>query len=80
MLKISNIAHLHTKPDQVAKARRLEKKPKQPSITSSTWAKQNTKQNKEVKNSLMAELQQSCNTLPPSVTPFNSILSSFHNA
>ena len=36
MLRVSNIAHLPTKPDQVAKAGRLERRPKQPSIKSST--------------------------------------------
>ena len=77
MLRVSNIAHLLTKPDQVAKAGRLERKPKQPSIKSSTSPKPKRKQNKEVKTSLLAKLQQSCNTL---VTSFSSILSNFHNA
>ena len=36
MLGVSNVAHLPTKPDQLAKAGRLERKPKQPSIKSST--------------------------------------------
>ena len=54
MLRISNIAHLPTKPGQVAKAGRLERKPKQPSIKSSTSPKAKTKQNKGVKTSLMA--------------------------
>ena len=49
MLRVSNIAHLPTKPDQVAKAGRLERKPKQPSIKSSTSPKPKRKQNKEVK-------------------------------
>ena len=52
MLRVSNIAHLPTKPDQVAKAGRLERKPTQTSIKSSTWPKR--KQNKEVKGSLLA--------------------------
>ena len=52
MLRVSNIAHLPTKPDQVAKAGRLERKPKQISIKSSTSPKR--KQNKEVKASLLA--------------------------
>ena len=71
MLRVSNIAHLPTKPDQVAKAGRLERKPKQPSIKSSTSRKPKRKQNKEVKTSLLAQLQQSCNTL---VTIFSQIL------
>ena len=54
MLKASNIAHLSTKPDQVAKAGRLERKPKQPSIKSSTSPKIKKKQNKEIKTSLLA--------------------------
>ena len=54
MLRVSNIAHLPTKPDQVAKAERLERKPKQPSIKSSNWPKPKRKQNKEVKTSLLA--------------------------
>ena len=54
MLRVSNIAHLPTKPDQVAKARRLERKPKQPSIKSSTSPKLKRKQNKEIKTSLLA--------------------------
>ena len=77
MLRVSNIAHLLTKPDQVAKAGRLERKPKQLSIKSWTSPKPKRKQNKEVKTSLLAWLQQSCNTL---VTYFSSILSNFHNA
>ena len=52
MLRVSNIAHLPTKPDQVAKAGRLERKPKQPSIKSSTLPKPKRKQYKEVKTSL----------------------------
>ena len=51
MLRVSNIAHLLTKPDQVAKAGRLERKPKQPSIKSATSPKSMRKQNKEVKTS-----------------------------
>ena len=54
MLRVSNIVHLPTKPDQVAKARRLERKPKQPSIKSSTSPKTKRKQNKEIKTSLLA--------------------------
>ena len=77
MLRVSNIAHLLTKPDQVAKAGRLERKPKQLSIKSTTSPKPKRKQNKKVKTSLLAWLQQSCNTL---VTYFSSILSNFHNA
>ena len=53
MLRVSNIAHLLTKPDQVAKAGRLERKPKQPNIKSSTSPKPKRKQNKEVKTSLL---------------------------
>ena len=48
MLKLSNIARVPTKPDQVAKAGRLERKPKQPSIESSTLPKPRRKQKKEV--------------------------------
>ena len=77
MLRERNIAHLPTKPDQVAKAERLDRKPKQPSIKSSNSPKPKRKQNKEVKTSLRAQLQQSCHNL---VTPFSSILSNFHNA
>ena len=47
MLRVSNIAHLLTKPDQVAKAERLEKMPKQLSIKSSI--RQNQGENK-IKN------------------------------
>ena len=54
MLKVSNIAHLPTKPDLVAKAGRLKRKPKQPSIKSSTSTKPKRKQNKEAKTSLRA--------------------------
>ena len=55
MLRVSNIAHLSTKPDQVAKAGgRLERKTKETSIKSSTSAKTKRKQNKEVKTSLLA--------------------------
>ena len=43
MLRVSNIALLLTKPDQVTKARRLERKPKQPSIKSATSPKPMTK-------------------------------------
>ena len=45
MLTVSNITHLPTKPDQVTKAGRLERKPKQPSIKYSTSpkTKENTK-------------------------------------
>ena len=53
LLRVSNIAHLPTKPDQVAKAGRLERKPKS-SIKSSTSPKPKRKQNKEVKTSLLA--------------------------
>ena len=58
MLRVSNIAHLPTKPNQIAKARRLERKPKQPSTRLQLGQTQISKQNKEVKNTLMAELQQ----------------------
>ena len=51
LLRVSNTAHLPTKPDQVAKAGRLERKP---SIKSLTWPKPKRKQNKEVKTSLLA--------------------------
>ena len=54
MLRVSNIAHLLTKPGQVAKAGRLEENPKQVSIKSSTLPKPKRKQNKEVKTSLLA--------------------------
>ena len=54
MLSVSNIAHLPTKLDQVAKARRLERKQKQPSIKFSTSPKPRRKQNKKVKISLLA--------------------------
>ena len=77
MLRASNVAHLLTKPGQVAKAARLERKRKQPSIKSSTSPKPERKQNKKVKTSLLAQLRQSCNSL---VTSFSSILSNFHNA
>ena len=52
MLRVSNTAHLPTKPGQVAKAGRLEKKPK-PSIKFSTFPKQKREQNKEFKTSLL---------------------------
>ena len=52
LLRVSNTAHLPTKPDQVAKAGRLERKTKS-SIKSSTSPKPNRKQNKEVKTSLL---------------------------
>ena len=45
MLRVSNIAHLLTKPDQTAKAGRLESKPKQPRKKSSTSPKPKRKQN-----------------------------------
>ena len=54
MLRVSNIAHLLTEPDQVAKAGRLEPKPKQISIKSSTSPKPKRKQNNEVNTSLLA--------------------------
>ena len=54
MLRISNIAHLLNNPDQVAKAGRLERKPKKVSIKSSISPKPKRKQNKEVKTSLLA--------------------------
>ena len=54
MLRVSNIACLPKKPGQVAKAGRLERKPKQPSIKSSTSPKTKRKQNKETKTSLLA--------------------------
>ena len=54
MLRVSNIAHPPTKPDQVAKAGRLERKPKQPRINSSLSPKPKRKQNKEIKTSLLA--------------------------
>ena len=54
MLGVSNIAHLPTKPDQVAKAGGLERKPKQPIIKSPTSPKPKRKQNKEVNTSLLA--------------------------
>ena len=55
MLRVSNTAHLPTKPDQVSKAGRLERKPKQPNmIKSLTSPKPKRKQNKEVKTSLLA--------------------------
>ena len=53
MLRVSNIAHLPTK-SGLAKAGILERKPKQPSIKSSTLPKPKRKQNKEVKTSLLA--------------------------
>ena len=53
MLRVSNTAHLPTKPDQVSKAGRLERKSK-PSIKSSTSPKPKRKKNKEVKTSLLA--------------------------
>ena len=54
MLRVSNIADLLTKLDQVVKARRLEWKSKQLSIKSSTSPKPKRKQNKEVNTSLLA--------------------------
>ena len=48
MLGVSTTAHLSTKPDQVAKAGRLDRKPKS-SIKSSTSLKPKRKQNKEAK-------------------------------
>ena len=54
MLRVINIAPLPTKPDQVAKAGRLETKPKKPNIKSSTSPKPKGKQNKEVKTSPLA--------------------------
>ena len=54
MLRVSNIAHLPTNSDQIEKAWRLERKPKQPSIKSSTSPKPKRKQNKEVKTNLLA--------------------------
>ena len=56
MLRVSNIAHLptSTKPDQVEKTGRLERKPKQPSIKSSTSPKPKRKENKEIRTSLLA--------------------------
>ena len=77
MLRVSNITLLPTRPNQVAKAGRLERRPKQPSIKSSASPKPKRKQNKEVKTSLMAYLQQSGNTL---VTSFSSVLSDVHNS
>ena len=52
LLRVSNTAHLPTKPDQVAKVGRLKRKPNS-SIKSSTLPKPKRKQNKEVKTSLM---------------------------
>ena len=46
MLRVSNTAHLPAKPDQVAKARRLERKSK-PSIKSPTSPKPKRKKNKD---------------------------------
>ena len=55
MLRVSDIAHLPTKPDQVVKAEILEeRKPKQQSIKSSTSPKPKRKQNEEVKTGLLA--------------------------
>ena len=48
MLRVSNTAHVPTKRDQVAKARRLERKSK-PSIKSSTLPKPKRKQKKKSK-------------------------------
>ena len=53
LLRVSNTAHLPTKPDQVAKAGRLKRKPKS-SIKLSTLPKPQRKQNKEVKTSLVS--------------------------
>ena len=54
MLRVSNIADLLTKLEQVVKAGRLEWKPKQLSIKSSTSPKPKRKQNKEVNTSPLA--------------------------
>ena len=54
MLRVSNIAHLLFKPDQVPKAGRLEWKPKELNIKSATSPKPKRKQNKEVNASLLA--------------------------
>ena len=51
MLKASNIAHLSTKPDQVAKAGRLERKPKH--LIISLQLCQNQREN-EIKRSKLA--------------------------
>ena len=53
LLRVSNTAHVPTKPNQVAKARKLKRKPKS-SIKSSTLLKPKRKQNKELKTSLLA--------------------------
>ena len=53
LLRVSNTAHLPTKPDQVTKAGRLKRKPKS-NIKLSTLPKPQRKQNKEVKTSLVA--------------------------
>ena len=53
LLRVSNTAHLITKCDQIAKAERMERKPKS-RIKSSTLPKPDRKQNKEVKTSLQA--------------------------
>ena len=55
LLRVSNTAHLPTKPDQAAKAGSLERKPKS-SIKSSTLSKPKRKQDNEVKTSLTAKL------------------------
>ena len=54
MLRVSNIAHLSTKPDQVAQAGRLEGKPKQPSIKSSTSPKKENKIKKSKLSSILS--------------------------
>ena len=64
MLRVSNIAHLPTKPDQVAKAGRLERKPKQLSIKSSTSPK--PKRNKIKKSKLAYWLSYSKAAIPQS--------------
>ena len=53
MLRMTKITLLPTRPNPVAKAGRLERRPKQPSIKSSVSPKPKRKQNKEVKPSLM---------------------------
>ena len=45
MLRVNNITHLLTKPDQVAKSGKLERKPKQPK-------RQNQRENKMKKSKL----------------------------
>ena len=53
MLRVTKITLLPTRPNPVAKAGRLERRPKQPSIKSSVSPKPKRKQNKEIKTSLM---------------------------